>query len=78
MFGIGTVVRSLAASAIQQTKEEEAFQNLLAAMPEDKREDAIKNREAERQERVRKREHDELVEAVKPHTLWSFLGLGRK
>lgn len=58
--------------------EEKAFRDEVAAMPEDQREAAIKRRRDWQQELRRLREHEQMVEALKPHNFWSFLGLGRK
>ena len=58
--------------------EEQAFRDEVAAMPEDQREAAIKRRSDWQQEKQRQREHEQMVEALKPHNLWSFLGLGSK
>lgn len=64
-----------AASAIA---EEKAFQDQIAAMPEEHRGAAIQSRKDWQAAIGRKAEHAEMVEASKPHTLWSFLGLGSK
>ena len=58
--------------------EENAFRERVAAMPEDQREAAIQRRKDWQQEKQRQREHAEMVEAAKPHNLWSFLGIGKK
>lgn len=58
--------------------EEESFQKMISAMPECERAAAIQRRMDQRKEELRQQEHDDLVDASKPHTLWSFLGLGSK
>lgn len=74
----GLIMSTIVNAAMQVYTEEKAFQDELAAMPIEERQAAIKRRADFRAEVQRQREHDELVEAMKPHTLWSFLGLGSK
>lgn len=67
-----------ALSAASVITEENAFREQVAAMPEGQREAAIKARNDWAIERRRQSEHAEMVQAAKPHNLWSFLGLGSK
>lgn len=59
-------------------EEENAFQEQLKTLPPDERqkliEDGVRRRAEEKAERDRK----EFLEAIKPHNLWSFLGIGEK
>ncbi len=48
------------------------------AMPEDVRAEYIKKRTERWAEEQRQRERAELIEAMKPHTFWSWLGIGSK
>lgn len=72
------IARALAQAAAQELNEEKTFRELLAAMPPEDRDKCIQSRREFRAEQQRQREHAEMVEAMKPHTLWSFLGLGSK
>lgn len=74
MFLFGTI----AASAMSAIAEEKAFRDEVAAMPEGQRAAAIQLRKDWKNALQRQRERDEMIEAIKPHTLWSFLGLGSK
>lgn len=65
-------------AAVSVIGEEKAFQDEVAAMPEDMRDAAIQRRKDWKQSLQRQRERDETIEAIKPHNLWSFLGLGSK
>ena len=72
------MIDTVLGAVVSAKQDEDAFRTALQAMPEDKRQDAIQSRDAERIEQVRRREHADLVEAAKPHSFWSFFGLGRK
>ncbi|MFA6204453.1 MAG: hypothetical protein WC710_14845 [Gallionella sp.] len=72
------LIPTIACAAMQAYTEEKAFQDELATMQPEERQSAIKIRADFRAEQQRQRERAEMVEAMKPHTLWSFLGLGSK
>jgi hypothetical protein len=67
------------ASAVEENKR---FHESIAGLSDEDRAAAIAKRHQEavkRNEENRiERERKELLEAMKPHTLWSFLGLSRK
>jgi hypothetical protein len=68
MFGITDAVAAKLA-------EEEHFQSHLKGMSDEQKLATLKIRDDIQAE---KRYQRELVEAAKPHTLWSFLGLAKK
>lgn len=58
--------------------EHNRFQTYLAALPEGERQAAMQRRADQAAAAKAERARREYLEAIKPHTLWSFLGLSRK
>ena len=50
----------------------------LAQLPPEEREKIIAFRARAAEQAREERERKELLDAIKPHNLWSFLGLGKK
>ena len=72
------MLNSIVGRVVGAHNDDASFRSKLAAMPETMRQEAVQQRLAALKEEKRRQEHEALVEASKPHTLWSFLGLGRK
>lgn len=69
---------TVAIAAASAVAEESDFQKQVAGLPENRRAEAIQTRMDWKHEVQRQRVRVEMIEAIKPHNLWSFLGLGSK
>jgi hypothetical protein len=76
LFGI--ISAAVVHAVVTVYEEDKAFRAYIATLPESERQAAIDRRRREWEAKQKEDEHQEYLEAVKPHNLWSFLGLGRK
>jgi hypothetical protein len=58
--------------------ENDAFNKYVESLPETDRQAARDRREKDRMEILRRRERQEMIEAIKPHNFFSFFGIGSK
>lgn len=75
---LGSISAQVAGGLIQADHDHKSFDALLRNVPESEREGLIKARQEKLQQEQEERRRQEEIEALKPHNLWSFLGLGPK
>lgn len=72
------MIAMVALAVISAFEDERQLQEYLKTLPEEERQKVIDARTKRAQAAKEERERQEYLEAIKPHNLWSFLGLGRK